>query len=77
MSTKLLDRGGDNPHMTKHDAISCRLMAARWRLDEVRTTYARLAALKRGDMPSMRAAELWAEICVLRQQAWREEVERV
>lgn len=63
--------------MTQHDASSCRLRAARWKLDEVRTMHSLLEAERAGDSLKVGAAALWAESCALRAQAWKEEAERV
>jgi hypothetical protein len=77
MSAQLLGGSADNPDMSQHDATSCRLRAARWKLDEVRTMHSLLEAERAGDSQKVGATALWAEICALRALAWREEAERV
>lgn len=59
--------------MSQHDAILCRLRAARWRAMDAQATFDCLEAAKRGDKAGRAAAEVWAEICVLRIAAWEGE----
>lgn len=62
--------------MSALDKTMCRLRAARWMALEAQATLDCVSAMGRGDRLGSRAHNVWAEICALRVQAWREEAER-
>lgn len=62
--------------MSALDKTLCRLRASRWMALEAQATLDCVSAMGRGDRLESRAHEVWAEICALRVQAWKEEAER-
>lgn len=76
MTAQLLGGSADNHFMNQHNAIICRLRAARWRVEEAQATLDGIGAAGRGDKRARAAAEVWAELCALRVLAWKEEAER-